>query len=74
MQGSPGLPNPPASKARALEIKLEKWWKRKIILQVGFVFGLFGFLIMRGSAVSHGFTGALDQPGSWVTEGGKRGH
>lgn len=41
MQGGPGLPNPPASKTRALEIKLEKWWKIKIILQVGFVFGFF---------------------------------
>lgn len=54
--GGHGLPSPPASKARALERKLENWWKIKITLQIGFV---GGFIMLRGSAVSHRRTGAL---------------
>lgn len=54
--GGHGLLSPPASKARALESKLENWWKRKITLQIGFV-GVF--IMLRGSAVSHRLTGAL---------------
>lgn len=51
------------------------------VLLVALLFwGLFGwlvwfwFLVMRGSRVGHGFTAAVAQPGSWVTEGEKRGH
>lgn len=68
--GGHGLLSPPASKARALERKLENWWKIKITLQIGFV---GGFIMLRGSAVSHRLTGALlKQVVGWQRVG--RGH
>lgn len=74
MQAGPGRPNPPASKARALEMKIRKMVEKKDYFAGWFCVRFCFFFIMRGSAVSHRFTGAVAQPGSWVMEGGKRGH
>lgn len=61
LAGGHELPSPPASKARTLEGKLENRWERKITLQIDFV---GGFTMLRGSAVSRRFTGAvLNQAG-----------